>query len=631
MRRLIVGLVAIGSILLLFSTIFAVAIKHRYIKQLTGITTPAKGFARPWGLALDPSGNLLVADTGHSVVDMFNQASEYTTQLGSPLLFSEYARSVAIDDTTGDVYVADSGKDEVQVFKPIGPGKYEHIATWTGAKTELKEFRGELHVAVDNSSGKRKGDVYVMNARAEVINVFEPNPSGEEGKVVEEQKGPPGGFLFANKGSNEGLAVQGSTGPTAGDVYVVDGGKPESKKERIVEVFNDEGVIQPSLAPRGAETLAKSFGESGAAVGLDSSTGRVYVVDNEHKVVDEFNSSGESVGQIAGTCAKAGICSGNNVTPFGEALGVAVDNACYYHKLSGGECEAFDPSNGDVYISDGTNNVVDVFGPDIQPPAPSVAKQYSSDVTQTTAIMQAAINPEESNTTYHFEWGTTAAYGTSVPVPDATVGAGVSNVNVGQQITGLQPGTTYHFRVLATNSAATTLGEDQTFTTPPPAPPVVETGVASAVTQNGANVSGTVDPRGFHTTYEFDLGTDTSYGTRVFGDAGSSSGPETETVSLQGLAAGTTYHYRLLASNVFGRAYGADEKFTTPVFPTSVLAAPVAPALLPVPVIAFPTTAGDPAGKPSAHHRKKPKRKTNRKSRKATRAVHRHGKRINVR
>jgi predicted lipoprotein with Yx(FWY)xxD motif len=80
------------------------------------------------------------------------------------------------------------------------------------------------------------------------------------------------------------------------------------------------------------------------------------------------------------------------------------------------------------------------------------------------------------DTHYHFEYGTTTAYGTSVPVPDADAGASPV-VPVAQTVTGLAPSTTYHFRIVAENSKGPGMSPDATFTTsadpsapPPPAP-----------------------------------------------------------------------------------------------------------------------------------------------------------------
>ena len=70
-----------------------------------------------------------------------------------------------------------------------------------------------------------------------------------------------------------------------------------------------------------------------------------------------------------------------------------------------------------------------------------------------------------STTTYHFEYGTTTAYGTSAPMPDADASSGLAT-SVSQQITGLAPDTTYHWKLVSTNSIEGTASTgDQTFST----------------------------------------------------------------------------------------------------------------------------------------------------------------------
>ena len=136
---------------------------------------------------------------------------------------------------------------------------------------------------------------------------------------------------------------------------------------------------------------------------------------------------------------------------------------------------------------------------------------------------------------------------------------------------------------------------DETFTTPTLAAllPEVTTGAASEVSPNAASISGTIDPRGVPTSYEFDIGTDTTYGSQqVFGEAGSGTQPSTLALGLQGLAAGTLYHYRLVATNRYGTVYGADETFATPAFPTALLASPVGAPLVSAPAFNPPSTSG---------------------------------------
>ncbi|MGB8841536.1 MAG: hypothetical protein WCC64_10730, partial [Aliidongia sp.] len=218
------------------------------------------------------------------------------------------------------------------------------------------------------------------------------------------------------------------------------------------------------------------------------------------------------------------------------------------------------------------------------PPAPPTVSESVSVLTQATATLDASIDPDNQETTYHFEYGSTTAYGTVLPAPDASIGSGYGDVVVGEELSGLQPGTTYHFRVIATNASSPpggTVGPDQTFTTPPPQPPVVDTGQAVGVGQNTATLTGTVDTQGFQTEYEFDIGTDTSYGTRIFGNASAEPGAHTFTVTLQGLMPGTTYHYRVAATNTFGTVYGVDVTFTTGTFPSASLTAPAGEPFVP--------------------------------------------------
>jgi len=98
--------------------------------------------------------------------------------------------------------------------------------------------------------------------------------------------------------------------------------------------------------------------------------------------------------------------------------------------------------------------------------APPVAEtEAATSVAEAGATLNGTLNPQSQETTYHFEYGKTTSYGTSVPIPDANAGAGASNVKVSKAITGLELETTYHFRLVATNGSGTTIGADRVFTT----------------------------------------------------------------------------------------------------------------------------------------------------------------------
>ncbi len=97
--------------------------------------------------------------------------------------------------------------------------------------------------------------------------------------------------------------------------------------------------------------------------------------------------------------------------------------------------------------------------------APSVVEESSLDVSSTSATLAAEINSGGAATVYRFEYGTSDAYGSSIPVAGGEIAASTSAAAVQAHPQGLQPDTTYHYRVVATNANGTVEGEDQTFTT----------------------------------------------------------------------------------------------------------------------------------------------------------------------
>jgi hypothetical protein len=101
--------------------------------------------------------------------------------------------------------------------------------------------------------------------------------------------------------------------------------------------------------------------------------------------------------------------------------------------------------------------------------SPTVEEESVLDVASTSATLQATIDPEGSETTYRFEYGTSEAYGASLPIPDGLVGSGSAGVTVSAHLQGLSPSTTYHYRVLALvgSRTETVAGGDGTFTTQP--------------------------------------------------------------------------------------------------------------------------------------------------------------------
>ena len=97
-------------------------------------------------------------------------------------------------------------------------------------------------------------------------------------------------------------------------------------------------------------------------------------------------------------------------------------------------------------------------------PAAAIESESVSQVSSASARLRATINPLTLPSTYRFEYGPTTGYGTSVPVPEGYAGSGVVGSSFSVLVTGLTPGTVYHFRVVAHNEFGESQGADQSFT-----------------------------------------------------------------------------------------------------------------------------------------------------------------------
>jgi hypothetical protein len=206
--------------------------------------------------------------------------------------------------------------------------------------------------------------------------------------------------------------------------------------------------------------------------------------------------------------------------------------------------------------------------------APVVSTGNATAITSTSATLHGTVNPEGQATSYYFEYGTTTSYGSQTPTSPA--GSGAADVSVSAPVSALAPQTTYHYRVVAINASGTTLGGDVSFTTPKPPAPTVTTGHARDVTQTSATLTGTVNPRGQSTSYVFQYGTSTTYGSQTIA-ASADAGTKAISVAqaLAGLSPGTTYHYRLAATNTNGTTYGHDVAFKTTGLPAAITIADV--------------------------------------------------------
>jgi hypothetical protein len=140
--------------------------------------------------------------------------------------------------------------------------------------------------------------------------------------------------------------------------------------------------------------------------------------------------------------------------------------------------------------------------------APLLSAESSSEVGASSALLAGAVAPEGARTRYWFEYGETEAFGQSTPGGEVPAGAGVVTV-APEAISGLTPGTLYHYRLRAENKWHEALGETQTFTTasdsstissggPPPissgGPPPISSGGPPTTSSGGSELGGSLTP-----------------------------------------------------------------------------------------------------------------------------------------
>ena len=197
--------------------------------------------------------------------------------------------------------------------------------------------------------------------------------------------------------------------------------------------------------------------------------------------------------------------------------------------------------------------------------APSASTGAASAVTNTSAQVAGSVNAHGAATAYVVEYGTSTAFGQIGPVPSGNAGSGTASLPVSTTLSGLQPNTTYLYRLVAANSQGTTTGTVRSFiTSGPPTAPAVTTGEASDVIFTSAMLNATIDPKGRPTAFMFEYGRTTAFDhVTAVDSAGSSGGAQQISVRVRGLPTGTRLLYRIVATNAAGTTMGAVMSFTT--------------------------------------------------------------------
>ncbi len=365
-----------------------------------------QGFFEPSPVVkLDPSGNLLSPP--------------------SPFGSGHYS-GVAVNPTDGDVYVLG---EEGGFLTPATPATIFVYDPNTGVQVSSFEvstsrnFHGfftDVQIAADST-----GNVYV------------PNPL--ENEVMEYS--PSGTLLKTLTGSGTGALKE----PTAvaidssGDLWVADAGN-----NRIVEFDSSGAPVERNGTP------VEITSEGVWSVALDGHGDVFALVENS-----------------ADPCGEIGLSCLHLVEYSSEGKQLADVGAGRFGEPAG-ESNRFNTmvaenqANGHLYVIDGHKETVWIFGPPI---APAVDREFTAEVSASEAKLGALVNPGGLQASYRFEYGPTSAYGSSTPFPEGSVGEGLESHTVWAAASGLASGSTYHYRVVATNELGTIYGPDQTFTT----------------------------------------------------------------------------------------------------------------------------------------------------------------------
>ncbi len=537
-------------------------VTHKFLSSITEVPASSGGsvagpFGRVTGLAID-SGELYVADTPptngtEARVSTFDVSSgAFVSQLPPVSFPLEYVhQGVAVGHTAGETNVYIGGDELVEgnprgvvaVYDPTGTLK----AIWKGTETPNKAFAcfecGGLpgDIAVDDSStlGWAAGDVYAVDPQNAAVDVFSPTGGSSEKYVTQLTEAAPGEPLE----NPDAVAVDGP----AGEILVVN-------RQAEVDMFRPAALTgQYEFAGKLTKTSEGALkGISGIAT--DASNGDIYVTIRGH-VVYEFGSQGAYVGRLTGTTDEA----------FGAIESIAVNAATH------------DVYVGSNYGETGGAGVVDVFGPDIV--VPDVTTAPASNPAPESATLNGTVNPDKAGageTTCQFAWGTSESFGHVLPCA-APVAEGGSPVPVSAVLEGLEPDTTYYFRLQASNDNGTNDGEaSQTLHFTTRGPGIAEES-ASGVSSTSATLGASIDPHGASTTYYFEYGTTSAYGADASAPPGEFVGAGEGAVEvmprhLQGLSPDTTYHYRVVVESdlqvepgVFRETIfdGHDQTFTT--------------------------------------------------------------------
>jgi hypothetical protein len=492
----------------------------------------------------------------------------FGSQGSDPGQFSE-PRQIAVEKSTGNLLVTDSGNGRVQVFAADADGNPSYLTT-LGAGTVLTP----VGIAVDPGDGS----IYVSDSGAGKIFRFASDGAATPTYTLDATFTSPTLSSYAST-----LAVD----PSTHDLLVADAGSQEVRR-----IDGSDGsqisAFNGSTSSGGQFTSLRNVAVA--------ASGTIYVVDEPYPAaihfeggagrVERFDASGNPLGQLQGVDQEGAVAA----DPGSASVAVGWHNNFDARPTRIARFEGSDSPAASVDLPvDGATAaltfsgasparlyvLMEVIGgffgtPGIQPLRP--AERPGSDlgptgaVTATTAHVTGTIAPGTISGPGSARFEVSLDGTTWVPGSEQTGIAGPGETTVADDLTGLRPNSAYSLRLRAANDDFATLSALGSFTTDTVAPGV-GLGPLTDRSANGAVLNGTVNPFGQETTYHFEYGLTAAYGQRLplahEDVAGHGYSPRNTLQTISGLEPSTTYHYRLVATNATGTSSTPDATFTT--------------------------------------------------------------------
>lgn len=409
------------------------------------------------GIAVDPTnGNIVVADVGRNLVQRFTSSGSFVSSFngcwdGSPSGFClgilrpafTGIRDIAIH-SNGDVLVADVSGANARVDRFNAAG---HLVATLSVNNNPVANPGlatsSLNSSITIGVNPVTDEAFVSSSMSQFA--LTPQVSRvyhfESNTLVGffSAPNPPGGFSNNFAGFTYGIA---SRGTSPGRLYVLASTEPPGgfvTPSPRVQVF--AAVTLPTVAfaaPTAITPAAATFSGTVNAQGSDVS----WRVRYRPVGATAWLSAPDPAGAVSGTTDVAVQHTVSNLEP----------NTDYEAKLVA--------NVGSLEVESGVRTFRTLVTP------PLVDTSDAAHLEVDAARLLGGVNPRNAATSYHFEWGETTDYGERLPADDVGVGSGGVRVAAAQRLTGLEPGTTYHFRLVAENSEGhVSRGDDRTFTT----------------------------------------------------------------------------------------------------------------------------------------------------------------------